>query len=54
MGDSLIHAVMKDLNVLEADYFGIMYRDSEENEIFLDPSKTIQEQIPSWLLILFD
>ena len=45
-GRMLLHAVMKDLNLLESDYFGLLFSDKEGNEIFLDPVKKIRDQIP--------
>ena len=38
---------MKFVNVLEADYFGIQFADKEDNLVFLDPTKRIDEQIKS-------
>jgi len=38
---------MEDLNLLESDYFGIQYEDSEGNNVFLDPLKQIKTQIKS-------
>uniref|UniRef100_H2Z4V6 FERM, RhoGEF and pleckstrin domain-containing protein 2 n=1 Tax=Ciona savignyi TaxID=51511 RepID=H2Z4V6_CIOSA len=43
-GNVLIQAVMKDINVLESDYFGIQYED-KGNLVFLDPLKKINSQI---------
>nr|CAB3244733.1 FERM, RhoGEF and pleckstrin domain-containing protein 1-like [Phallusia mammillata] len=36
---------MEDLNLLEADYFGIQYKDREGNLVYLDPLKKIKSQI---------
>jgi len=41
----LIEEIMKDLNILEADYFAIRYKDNDGNLVFLDPLKRIYDQI---------
>ena len=43
----LIEEIMKDLNILEADYFAIRYKDNDGNLVFLDPLKRIYDQIKS-------
>lgn len=52
-GSALIDDIMKDLNVLEADYFGIQYKDKGENLMFLDPAKRIEEQLKNPPKLLF-
>jgi len=53
LGNMLLQAVMKDLDLLEADYFGLLYPDKEGNDSFLDPVKTIKDQIPSKYVFRF-
>ena len=50
-GTMLAQSVMKDLNLLEADYFGIVYKDKQGVESFLDPLKKLKVQIPSTNLL---
>ncbi|XP_078488519.1 FERM, ARHGEF and pleckstrin domain-containing protein 2 [Ciona intestinalis] len=44
-GNMLLQSVMKDINLLESDYFGIQYTDKQGNRVFLDPLKKIKSQI---------
>uniref|UniRef100_F7ATH6 Uncharacterized protein n=1 Tax=Ciona intestinalis TaxID=7719 RepID=F7ATH6_CIOIN len=44
-GNMLLQSVMKDINLLESDYFGIQYTDRQGNRVFLDPLKKIKSQI---------
>lgn len=43
-GEEFIKHVNGELNLLETDYFGISYRDGEDNLRWVDPMKTFKEQ----------
>nr|XP_046211751.1 band 4.1-like protein 3 isoform X10 [Oncorhynchus gorbuscha] len=44
-GHVLFHKVCEQLNLLEKDYFGITFRDIENQKNWLDPSKEMKKQI---------
>uniref|UniRef100_A0A8C5QN03 Erythrocyte membrane protein band 4.1 like 3 n=1 Tax=Leptobrachium leishanense TaxID=445787 RepID=A0A8C5QN03_9ANUR len=44
-GQFLFDKVCEHLNLLEKDYFGVTYRDSENQKNWLDPAKEIKKQI---------
>ncbi|XP_066528224.1 band 4.1-like protein 3 isoform X3 [Hoplias malabaricus] len=44
-GQALMDMVCEHLNLLEKDYFGLAFRDSESQKNWLDPSKEIKKQI---------
>ncbi|XP_077208844.1 band 4.1-like protein 3 isoform X23 [Paroedura picta] len=46
-GQVLFDKVCEHLNLLEKDYFGLTYRDMENQKNWLDPSKEIKKQIRS-------
>ncbi|XP_069075923.1 band 4.1-like protein 3 isoform X13 [Pleurodeles waltl] len=46
-GQMLFDKVCEHLNLLEKDYFGLTYRDSENQKNWLDPAKEIKKQIRS-------
>ncbi|XP_045152193.1 band 4.1-like protein 3 isoform X10 [Echinops telfairi] len=46
-GQVLFDKVCEHLNLLEKDYFGLTYRDAENQKNWLDPSKEIKKQIRS-------
>ncbi|XP_069476786.1 band 4.1-like protein 3 isoform X21 [Ambystoma mexicanum] len=46
-GQVLFDKVCEHLNLLEKDYFGLTYRDSENQKNWLDPSKEIKKQVRS-------
>ncbi|XP_033854545.3 band 4.1-like protein 3 isoform X23 [Acipenser ruthenus] len=46
-GQVLFEKVCDQLNLLEKDYFGITFRDSENQKNWLDPAKEIKKQIRS-------
>ncbi|XP_029446902.1 band 4.1-like protein 3 isoform X3 [Rhinatrema bivittatum] len=46
-GQVLFDKVCEHLNLLEKDYFGLTYRDSENQKNWLDPAKEIKKQIRS-------
>ncbi|KAM9633552.1 band 4.1-like protein 3 isoform 2-T3 [Trichechus inunguis] len=46
-GQVLFDKVCAHLNLLEKDYFGLTYRDAENQKNWLDPSKEIKKQIRS-------
>ncbi|XP_045043681.2 band 4.1-like protein 3 isoform X4 [Desmodus rotundus] len=50
-GQVLFDKVCEHLNLLEKDYFGLTYRDAENQKNWLDPAKEIKKQIRSgaWL-----
>nr|DBA24406.1 TPA: hypothetical protein GDO54_012060 [Pyxicephalus adspersus] len=43
-GQILLDKVCEHLNLLEKDYFGLVYRDSENQKNWLDPAKEIKKQ----------
>ena len=43
-GDEFLKNVHQELNLLETDYFGISFRDSEDNLCWIDPAKSFKEQ----------
>ena len=51
-GSSLIKAIVKELNIIEADYFGILITNKAGVETFLDPHKKFKHQIPKGKLYL--
>uniref|UniRef100_A0A8C7U9M4 FERM domain-containing protein n=1 Tax=Oncorhynchus mykiss TaxID=8022 RepID=A0A8C7U9M4_ONCMY len=44
-GQALLDMVCEHLNLLEKDYFGLMYSDAESQKNWLDPSKEIKKQM---------
>ncbi|XP_057253515.1 band 4.1-like protein 3 isoform X20 [Pezoporus wallicus] len=46
-GQMLFDKVCEHLNLLEKDYFGLTYRDTENQKNWLDPAKEIKKQIRS-------
>ncbi|XP_034851910.1 band 4.1-like protein 3 isoform X5 [Mirounga leonina] len=46
-GQMLFDKVCEHLNLLEKDYFGLTYRDAENQKNWLDPAKEIKKQIRS-------
>nr|XP_044998590.1 band 4.1-like protein 3 isoform X13 [Jaculus jaculus] len=46
-GQVLFEKVCEHLNLLEKDYFGLTYRDAENQKNWLDPAKEIKKQIRS-------
>ncbi|XP_063773394.1 band 4.1-like protein 2 isoform X10 [Pseudophryne corroboree] len=46
-GQTLFLKVCEHLNLLETDYFGLLYRDSSDHKNWLDPAKEIKRQIRS-------
>ncbi|EPY79351.1 hypothetical protein CB1_000932007 [Camelus ferus] len=46
-GQVLFDKVCEHLNLLEKDYFGLTYRDAENQKNWLDPAKEIKKQIRS-------
>ncbi|XP_075453430.1 band 4.1-like protein 2 isoform X8 [Ascaphus truei] len=52
-GQALFGRVCEHLNLLESDYFGLIYRDHAEQKNWLDPGKEIKRQIRSspWLFV---
>ncbi|XP_066461654.1 band 4.1-like protein 2 isoform X12 [Eleutherodactylus coqui] len=46
-GQSLLLKVCEHLNLLETDYFGLLYYDNAEQKNWLDPAKEIKRQIRS-------
>ncbi|XP_028997950.2 band 4.1-like protein 2 isoform X8 [Betta splendens] len=46
-GQYLFFKVCEHLNLLEKDYFGLIYKDSHEQKCWLDPTKEIKRQIRS-------
>uniref|UniRef100_A0A8C5KYJ8 Erythrocyte membrane protein band 4.1 like 3 n=1 Tax=Jaculus jaculus TaxID=51337 RepID=A0A8C5KYJ8_JACJA len=46
-GQMLFEKVCEHLNLLEKDYFGLTYRDAENQKNWLDPAKEIKKQIRS-------
>ncbi|KAM3931276.1 band 4.1-like protein 2 isoform 12-T14 [Leptodactylus fuscus] len=46
-GQSLFMKVCENLNLLETDYFGLIYYDNSEQKNWLDPAKEIKRQIRS-------
>ncbi|XP_029965558.1 band 4.1-like protein 2 isoform X8 [Salarias fasciatus] len=46
-GQYLFFKVCEHLNLLEKDYFGLMYKDAHEQKCWLDPTKEIKRQIRS-------
>ncbi|KAL2096850.1 hypothetical protein ACEWY4_006057 [Coilia grayii] len=46
-GQVLFDKVCEHLNLLEKDYFGIVYRDVEDQKNWLDPAKELKKQIRS-------
>ncbi|XP_056155159.1 band 4.1-like protein 1 [Lampris incognitus] len=44
-GQTLLDMVCGHLNLLERDYFGLMFQDSDNTKNWLDPSKEIKKQI---------
>uniref|UniRef100_A0A672IZ70 Erythrocyte membrane protein band 4.1 like 2 n=1 Tax=Salarias fasciatus TaxID=181472 RepID=A0A672IZ70_SALFA len=44
-GQYLFFKVCEHLNLLEKDYFGLMYKDAHEQKCWLDPTKEIKRQI---------
>ncbi|NWV97041.1 E41L3 protein, partial [Machaerirhynchus nigripectus] len=46
-GQVLFDKVCEHLNLLEKDYFGLTYRDTENQKNWLDPAKEIKKQIRS-------
>uniref|UniRef100_A0A8C5BNK1 Si:dkey-178k16.1 n=1 Tax=Gadus morhua TaxID=8049 RepID=A0A8C5BNK1_GADMO len=51
-GQMLLDLVCGHLNLLERDYFGLMYQDTDNTKNWLDPSKEIKKQlrVGSWRL----
>ncbi|CAL8323927.1 unnamed protein product [Merluccius merluccius] len=51
-GQTLLDMVCGHLNLLERDYFGLMYQDTDNTKNWLDPSKEIKKQlrVGSWRL----
>ena len=43
-GESFLKLVTSELNLIESDYFGVSFRDSEDNVCWIDPMKTFKEQ----------
>uniref|UniRef100_A0A8C5MUB3 Erythrocyte membrane protein band 4.1 like 2 n=1 Tax=Leptobrachium leishanense TaxID=445787 RepID=A0A8C5MUB3_9ANUR len=52
-GQVLFARVFEHLNLLETDYFGLMYRDNADQKNWLDPAKEIKRQIRNspWLFV---
>ncbi|KAM4693990.1 band 4.1-like protein 2 isoform 9-T11 [Discoglossus pictus] len=52
-GQILFNKVCEHLNLLETDYFGLIYRDNTDQKNWLDPAKEIKRQIRSspWLFV---
>ncbi|NXG52602.1 E41L3 protein, partial [Psilopogon haemacephalus] len=50
-GQVLFDKVCEHLNLLEKDYFGLTYRDTENQKNWLDPAKEIKKQIRSKFVI---
>uniref|UniRef100_A0A3B5QSK8 Erythrocyte membrane protein band 4.1 like 2 n=1 Tax=Xiphophorus maculatus TaxID=8083 RepID=A0A3B5QSK8_XIPMA len=46
-GQYLFFKVCEHLNLLEKDYFGLMYKDNHDEKCWLDPTKEIKRQIRS-------
>ncbi|XP_056260933.1 band 4.1-like protein 2 isoform X11 [Seriola aureovittata] len=46
-GQYLFFKVCEHLNLMEKDYFGLIYKDSHEQKCWLDPTKEIKRQIRS-------
>ncbi|KAF6728565.1 Band 4.1-like protein 1 [Oryzias melastigma] len=44
-GQTLMHMVCEHLNLLEKDYFGLTFADSDTQKNWLDPSKEIKKQM---------
>ncbi|NXF38980.1 E41L3 protein, partial [Nyctibius bracteatus] len=51
-GQVLFDKVCEHLNLLEKDYFGLTYRDTENQKNWLDPAKEIKKQIRSKFVIV--
>ncbi|NXG23853.1 E41L3 protein, partial [Grallaria varia] len=51
-GQVLFDKVCEHLNLLEKDYFGLTYRDTENQKNWLDPAKEIKKQIRSKFVII--
>ncbi|NWI95371.1 E41L3 protein, partial [Pitta sordida] len=51
-GQVLFDKVCEHLNLLEKDYFGLTYRDAENQKNWLDPAKEIKKQIRSKFVII--
>ncbi|XP_033106450.1 band 4.1-like protein 3 isoform X3 [Anneissia japonica] len=53
-GEYLLNKVTESLNLLEKDYFGLTFRDSQDQKNWLDPAKEIRKQVKSgpWLFAL--
>uniref|UniRef100_A0A2K6TA86 Erythrocyte membrane protein band 4.1 like 3 n=1 Tax=Saimiri boliviensis boliviensis TaxID=39432 RepID=A0A2K6TA86_SAIBB len=47
LGQVLFDKVCEHLNLLEKDYFGLTYRDAENQKNWLDPAKEIKKQVRS-------
>jgi len=47
----LIQNVNKDLDLQQSDFFGLQFNDREDNCVFLDPTKKMDEQIKSSKLV---
>jgi len=47
LASMLIQNVNKDLDLQQSDFFGLQFSDREDNSVFLDPTKRIDEQIKS-------
>jgi len=43
-GEDLLGRVFQDLELLENDYFGLKFKDPEDNLCWIDPGKTLGEQ----------
>ena len=53
LASMLIQNVNKDLDLQQSDFFGLQFSDREDNSVFLDPTKRIDEQIKCWFIKYF-
>ncbi|XP_071965408.1 protein 4.1-like isoform X2 [Antedon mediterranea] len=53
-GEYLLKKITESLNLLEKDYFGLTFRDSQDQKNWMDPAKEIRKQVKSgpWLFAL--